>query len=237
MIEDALAARGLIPDIDDEGLGAAHERCPAVQRSVIKNAVAFAYALAQEPAETVSEIRRFGHVERRLDVGRLDWALFAVDLRRFPVTAVAAAMVQALVARVETLAVHLRGPIPDAFLVTCDVLSVDQIFTGEPGPLVACLAAAGSGAVVDLAGLDLDFPRVLRPDPADYGVRVELPDSDCVQAYRAVTADTASRPRPYIVYGGEPGSAPVVMDERLLGCFVWDVITPASFRRATFSFS
>lgn len=237
MIEDLLAEKGIIPDIDDDRLGAAYDSCPAVHKSVLKNAVAFAYALAQDGMEPVAETMRFGHVEREVSWERLDWVLFAVDLRRFPVTAVVSAMVQALVAKVETLVVHVRGPLPDIFLFGCDFLSVDQIFTGDPAALLRVLAEVGPGRVIDLAGLDLEYPGVVRPLPADYGVRVELPDSEFVQAYHAVTAETLPQPRPYIVYGGEPGAAPVVMAERFLGCWIWDVISPRTFRRATSYFS
>lgn len=226
-----------MPDIDDEALGAAYESCPAMHKSIIKNAVGFAYALAQTGMEPVSEIRRFSHVERSVTSERLDWAFFAVDLRRFPLTAVFSAMVQAVVAKVETVVVHVSGPVTEPFLFGCDFLSVDQIFTVDPQSLLPVLASAGQGLVVDLAGLDLDFPRVVRPDPSMYGVLVQAPDSDVLAAYRAVTADAQSRPHAYIAYGGESGSAPVVMAERFLGCWVWDVITPATFRHTTFSYA
>ncbi len=233
MIEDILAQNGLAPDIDDAALGTAYDSCPAMHKSIIKNAVGFAYALAQTGMEPVSETRRFGHVERTVLDTRLDWALFTVDSRRFPLTAVFSAMVQALVARVGILVVHVAGPVTEPFLFGCDFLSVDQIFTGEPHRLLAVLAEAGPGLVVDLAGLEVDFPRVVRPEADRYGVRVQIPDSEYVAAYRAVTADAQARPHAYIAYGGEPGSAPVVMAEGFLGCWVWDVITPATFRHTT----
>lgn len=236
MIEDILAQHGLVSDIDDDTLGAAYESCPAIQKSVIKNAVSFAYALAQDAGEPVSETRRFSHVERRVVQERLDWAFFAVDLRHFPLTAICSAMVLSLAAKVETVLVHVTGSIPEAFLCGCDLLSVDQIFTKNPAPVLDVLLSAGQGVVVDLAGLELDASRVLRPDPDQYGVVIQVPDSEYVQAYRALTAETLPRSRPYIAYGGESGSAPVVMAERFLGCWVWDVLSPATFRRTTSMF-
>lgn len=237
MIEELLAENGLVPDIDDDAFGAAYERCPAVQRSVLKNAVAFAYALAQNGVEPVMRATRHGHVEQVLRCGRLDWAFFAADLRRFPLPALFSAMVQALVAKVETLVVHVSGPVTDPLLFGCDFLSAHQVFTGDPAPVLGLLAANGQGACVDLAGINPGLSRVLRPDPAAYGVEIRLPDSPHVQAYRAVTAEVATQGRPYISYGGEPGCAPVVMAERLLGCWVWDAITPDTFRSRTLTFS
>lgn len=236
MIEELLADNGFAPDIDDDALGGAYDRCPAVHKSVIKNAVAFAWALAQEGSEPVTETRRFAHVDRTVGRERLDWAFFAVDQRRFPLPAVFSAMVQALAARVESLVVHVSGPVTDALLFGCDLLSANQIFTREPGPLLRLLAGAGEGVCIDLAGLGLDYPRCVRPDPAGYGAALELPDSEYVRAYRAVTAELSAQGRPYIAYGGEPGAAPVVMAERFLGCWLWDVITPDTFRRTTTTF-
>ncbi|NLW82407.1 MAG: hypothetical protein GXY42_12170 [Desulfovibrionales bacterium] len=233
MIEDILAQKGVAPDIDDETLGAAYERCPAAQRSILKNAVAFAYALAQTGAEPVTATRRFSHVEQTVTSKRLGWAFFAVDQRCFPVTAILSAVVLALVAKVETVFVHVTGPLTDPLLCGFDLLSVDQIYTTDHRVLLEGLAAAGPGVAVDLAGLDLDFPRLVRPDPANYGVAVALPPSEHQRAYRAVTAVTTGQPRAFVAYGGEPGSAPVVMDERFLGCWVWDVITPETFRFTT----
>jgi hypothetical protein len=76
----------------------------------------------------------------------------------------------------------------------------------------------------------------VRPAPQAYGTVLELADSEYVQAYRTVTAETEVQGRPYIAYGGEAGSAPVVMAERFLGCWLWDVITPGTFRRTTTTF-
>ena len=233
MIEELLADNGFAPDIDDDALGGAYDRCPAVHKSVIKNAVAFAWALAQEGSEPVTETRRFAHVDRTVGHERLDWAFFAVDQRRFPLPAVFSAMVQALAARVDSLVVHVSGPVTDALLFGCDLLSANQIFTREPGPLLRLLAGAGEGVCIDLAGLGLDYHRCVRPDPAGYGAVVDLPDSEHVQAYLAVTAEHTAKGRPYISYGGEAGSAPVVMAERFLGCWLWDVITPRTFRRTS----
>lgn len=237
MIEDLLAENGLVPDIDDDAFGAAYERCPAVQRSVIKNAVSFAYALAQDGVEPVMQARRLGHVEQNVRCERLEWAFFAADLRRFPLPALFSAMVQALVAKVGTLVVHVSGPVTDPLLFGCDFLSVDQVFTADPEPVLKLLAASGQGICVDLAGAAPAYPRTLRPDPAAYGVEIRLPDSGYAQAYKAVTAEVAVQGRPYICYGGEPDCAPVVMAERLLGCWVWDVITPDTFRYRTSTFS
>ena len=237
VIEELLAENGLVPDIDDDAFGAAYERCPAVQRSVIKNAVAFAYALALAGIEPVIQARRLGHVEQSLRWERLEWAFFAADLRRFPLPALFSAMAQALVAKVQTLVVHVSGPVTDPLLFGCDFLSAHQVFTCDPGAVLKVLSAGGPGMCVDLAGAGLDYTRTLRPDPAAYGVEVRLPDSGYVQAYKAVTADIEVEGRPYISYGGEPGCAPVVMAERLLGCWVWDVITPDTFRSRTSTFS
>jgi len=231
VIEELLADNGFEPDIDDEALGGAYDSCPAVQKSVIKNAVAFAWALAQEGSEPVAETRRFAHVDRSVSWERLDWAFFAVDQRRFPLTAIFSAMVQALAARVDSLVVHVSGPVTDPLLFGCDLLSAQQLYTREPAPIVGLLAGAGDGVCIDLAGIALDHPRVVRPDPAAYGVALNLPDSEYVQAYRAVTAETAAQARPYIAYGGD--GAPVVMAERFLGCWLWDIITPRTFRRST----
>lgn len=236
MIEELLADNGFAPDIDDDALGGAYDRCPAVHKSVIKNAVAFAWALAQEGSEPVTETRHFAHVDRTVGHERLDWAFFAVDQRRFPLTAVFSAMVQALAARVDSLVVHVSGPVTDALLFGCDLLSANQIFTREPGPLLRLLAGAGEGVCVDLAGIAIDHHRVVRPDPQAYGTVLELADSEYVQAYRAVTAELSAQGRPYISYGGEVGAAPVVMAERFLGCWLWDVITPDTFRRTTTTF-
>lgn len=236
MIEELLADNGFAPDIDDDALGGAYDRCPAVHKSVIKNAVAFAWALAQEGSEPVTETRRFAHVDRTVGRERLDWAFFAVDQRRFPLPAVFSAMVQALAARVESLVIHVSGPVTDALLFGCDLLSANQIFTREPGPLLRLLAGAGEGVCIDLAGIPIAHHHVVRPDPEAYGTILNSPDSDYAQAYRAVTAETAVRGRPYIAYGGEPGAAPVVMAERFLGCWLWDVITPDTFRHTTTTF-
>lgn len=236
VIEDILAEHGLTPDIDDAALGAAYESCPVVHKSVIKNALAFAHALAQTGSEPVSETRRFGHVEQCVTHERLEWAFFAVDLRRFPLTAICSAMVLAVAAKVETVVVHVTGPVSEALLCGCDLLSVDQIFTHEPGPVLDAVQSGGHGVVVDLAGLDLRAPSLLRPDPDRYGVAIHLPDSDYVQAYRAVTVETLPRSQSYIAYGGEPGVAPVVMAERFLGCWPWDVLSVATFRRTTSMF-
>jgi len=237
VIEELLAENGLVPDIDDDAFGEAYERCPAVQRSVIKNAVGFAYALAQDGVEPVMQARRLGHVEQSVRCERLEWAFFAVDLRRFPLPAIFSAMVQALVAKVRTLVVHVSGPVSDPLLFGCDFLSAHQVFTTDPEPVLKILATSGQGICVDLAGTDLDYPRTLRPDPAAYGVEIRLPDSGYVQAYKAVTAEVTVQGRPYICYGGESGCAPVVMAERLLGCWVWDEITPDTFRYRTLNFS
>ncbi len=237
VIEDLLAQNGIVPDIDDERLGEAYERCPAVQKSVIKNGVSFAYALAQTGSEPVLQTRRFSHVEQSIDWKRLDWAFFAVDLRRFPLPAVFSAMVQALVAKVDTMLLHVSGPLTEPLLFGCDLLSVNQIFTGDPQSIMHLIGTEGQGICIDLAGLALDCPRMVRPDPASYGVAVQTPDSDYTQAYRAVTAEATVPSRPYISYGGEAGCAPVVMADRLLGCWVWDVITPHTFRHVSYTFS
>lgn len=237
MIEELLAENGFVPDIDDDAFGEAYERCPAVQKSVIKNAVSFAYALAQNGVEPVLQTRRLSHVEETLSCEALQWAFFTVDVRRFPLPAFFSAMVQALVAKVQGLVVHVNGPVTDPLLFGCDFLSVHQVFTTDPVPVLKLLSASGPGICVDLSGAAPDYLRILRPDPAAYGVEVRLPDSPFVQAYRAVTGDVSLRGRPYICYGGEPGCAPVVMSERLLGCWVWDDITPDTFRHRTFTFS
>lgn len=236
MIEELLADNGFEPDIDDEALGGAYDSCPAVQKSVIKNAVAFAWALAQEGSEPVAETRRFAHVDRSVSWERLDWAFFAVDQRRFPLTAIFSAMVQALAARVDSLVVHVSGPVTDPLLFGCDLLSAHQIFTRDPGPILGLMAGQGEGVCVDLAGVEFAYHRVVRPDPAGYGVVLNLPDSEYVQAYREVTALTAPQGRPYVAYGGAEGDTPVAMAERFLGCWQWDVITPDTFRRTTATF-
>ncbi len=237
MIEELLAENGFVADIDDDAFGEAYERCPPVQKSVIKNAVSFAYALAQNGAEPVMQTRRFGHVEHTLRCEPLQWAFFAVDVRRFPLSALFSAMVQALAAKVQDLVVHVSGPVTDPLLFGCDFLSAHQVFTSDHRPILKLLADAGPGACIDLAGLDLEYPRTLRPDPAGYGVELRLPDSPYAQAYKAVTAEAMTTGRPYISYGGEPETAPVVMAGRLLGCWVWDVIDPDTFRRHTSIYS
>jgi hypothetical protein len=237
VIEELLAENGFVPDIDDDAFGEAYERCPAVQKSVIKNAVSFAYALAQNGAEPVSQTRRFGHVEHTLRCEPLQWAFFTVDVRRFPLPAFFSAVVQALVAKVQGLVVHVSGPVTDPLLFGCDFLSAHQVFRSDPQPVVNLLAGSGPGICVDLAGLNLEYPRTLRPDPAGYGVELRLPDSAYSQAYKAVTAEVAVQGRSYIRYGDEPGHAPVVMAERLLGCWVWDVISPDTFRQYTSTYS
>jgi len=235
VIEELLAENGFEPDIDDDTLGAAYDRCPAVQKSVVKNAVAFAWALAQEEgSEPVSETRRFAHVDRTVSRERLDWAFFAVDQRLFPPTAIFSAMVQALAARVDSLVVHVSGPVTDPLLFGFDLLSAHLLFTREPEPVLDLLAAEGEGVVIDLAALGCGYHRVVRPDPAAYGVAVELPDSEFVQAYKAVTADTAAQARPFVSYGGQ--GAPVIMAERFLGCWPWDIISPQTFRRSSTMF-
>lgn len=233
MIEEKLASQGFVPDIDDERLGAAYERCPAIQKSIIKNAVAFAYALVQTGTEPVSDCRRLGHVERLVQSERLDWAFFAVDQRRFPPTAIFSAMVQALVAKVGVLVAHISGPVTEPLLFGFDLLSVDQLFIQNPQSILDALAASGRGVVVDLAGLELDFPRILRPDPTRYGVSMRMPESEYVTAHSEVTALTTPQANPYISYGGEIGDAPVVMAEDFLGCWPWDVLTPETFRYTT----
>ena len=182
MIEELLADRGFVPDVDDDAFGEAYDRCPAVRRSVIKNAVSFAYALAQNGVEPVLQTRRFGHVEHTQRCEPLRWAFFAVDVRRFPVTALFSAMVLALVAKVQDLVVHVSGPVTDPLLFGCDFLSAHQVFTSDHRPLVQLLASAGPGICIDLAGLELDFHHTLRLDPAAYGIQLQMPDSDFVQA-------------------------------------------------------
>lgn len=236
MIEEELTRHGFVPDIDDERLGEAYERCSAVRKSIIKNAVAFAYALAQTGGEPVSECRRFGHVERQVRHEPLDWAFFAVDQRRFPPTAIFSALVQALVAKVGVLVMHIEGPVTETLLFGCDLLSVDQLFTRDPQGILNVLKTSGRGLAVDLAGIGLDFPRILRPDPVRYGVAVRLPDSGYVSAYKEVAALTAPGAFPYIAYGGAEDGAPVVMEEKFLGCWPWDVLTPESFRHTTILF-
>ena len=237
VIEELLADNGFVPDIDDDAFGEAYDRCPAARKSVVKNAVSFAYALAQNGIEPVALTRRFGHVEHTQRCEPLRWAFFAVDVRRFPVTALFSAMVLALVAKVQDLVVHVSGPVTDPLLFGCDFLSAHQVFTSDHRPLVQLLASSGPGICIDLAGLDLDYPRTLCPDPAAYGIQLRLPDSGLVQAYKDVVAEVAVQGRPYISYGGEPGCAPVVMAERLLGCWVWDVMGPDTFRHCTSTFS
>lgn len=144
---------------------------------------------------------------------------------------------QALVAKAQGLVVHVSGPVTDPLLFGCDFLSAHQVFRSDPQPMVNLLAGSGPGICVDLAGLNLEYSRMLRPDPAGYGVELRLPDSPYAQAYKVVTAEVATTGRPYISYGGEPESAPVVMAERLLGCWVWDVICPDTFRQYTSSYS
>lgn len=233
MVEEQLVEQGFPPDIDDERLGAAYERCPTVQKSIIKNAAAFAYALAQAGVEPVSDCRRLGHVERLVQSERLDWAFFAMDQRRFPATAIVSALVQAVTAKVGVLAAHISGPVTDPLLFGLDLLSVDQIFIRNPQGVLNVLAASGWGLVVDLAGLELHFPRIVRPDPARYGIIVRMPESEYVAAHAEITALTAPRTVPYISYGGNPGDAPVVMGEDFLGCWPWDVLTPETFRHTT----
>lgn len=237
MIEETLARHGMIPDIEDERFGEAYDTCPAIQKSLIKNAISFAYALAQTGMEPVVETRRVGHLEQTVCQERLDWAFFSVDLRRFPVTAVFSAIVQALVARIESLVVHVSGPVTETFLVGCDLLSVHQVFTGSADAILDVLRSEGQGICIDLAGQGLDFPRIVRPDPAGYGVAVHLPDSEYVHAYNIVTAETSAQSRPYLSYGGAAGSAPVVMAGNLLGCWLWDCISPSTFRITTHTFS
>jgi len=237
VIEELLADNGFVPDIDDDAFGEAYDHCPAARKSVVKNAVSFAYALSQNGIEPVSQTRRFGHVEHRQRCEPLRWAFFAVDVRRFPVTALFSAMVLALVAKVQDLVVHVSGPVTDPLLFGCDFLSAHQVFTSDHRPLVQLLASSGPGICIDLAGLDLGYPRTLCPDPAAYGTQLRLPDSGLVQAYKDVVADVAVQGRPYISYGGEAGCAPVVMAERLLGCWVWDVMGLDTFRHCTSTFS
>ncbi len=237
VIEELLAENGILPDIDDAMFGEAYDRCPAVQKSLIKNAVSFAYALNQRGIEPVTSTLRLGHVEQTVCHERLDWAFFAVDLRRFPIQAVFSAMVQALVAKVENVVVHVSGPVTEPFLFGCDFVSVQQVHTQAPERILELLASAGQGVCIDLAGLRLDCPRLLRPDPASYGVELLVSDSEYAAAYRAITAELRMQARTYISYGGEAGSAPVVMAERLLGCWAWDVITPDTFRRVSSTFS
>lgn len=237
VIEDVLADNGFVPDIDDETFGEAYERCPAVQRSVIKNGISFAYAVSQTGSEPVMDVRRFSRVERVMSGAPLDWALFAVDVRRFPVQALFSAVVQALVARVGTLVVHVTGPVTDALLFGLDFVSVHDVYTGDAAAILDTLKGAGKGVCVDLAGLGLDCPRRVAPDPAGYGVEMLLDASEYVEAYRAVTAETANGARIFLSYGGESGTAPVVMAPNLLGCWCWDVIDVQTFRRISLSFS
>lgn len=237
MIEDLLARKGLLPDIDDRQLAAVYERLGSVEKSLVKNAVSFAYALAQNGVEPVSQSRRCAHVQETRSTTRLDWALFTMDVRRFSVGALFSAVVLALVARVENVLLHVSGPVIDALLFGCDLLSVDQIFTADPRLLVEALREAGPGVCLDLAGLDLGLPRVICPDPADYGLAVRLKKSVPLTAYAAMNALTKPQTPAYLVYGGKAGAAPVVMTEDFLGCFVWDILDVDSFRHCSLSFS
>lgn len=237
MIEDILVEHGLVPDIDDNALGAAYEACPPEQRAMIKNGIAFAYAVAREEGEMLAATRETEHVRHETHSAPLDWAFFAVDQRVFALPALFSAMTLALTAKVGTVVVHVGGPVTDPFLVGCDVLAVDQLFIRSPQRIVDVLRASGRGIVVDLAGLDLSCPSCVRPDPSRYGVTVRVADTRFADVYRAVTALTRPQTETYLVYGEPSGDAPVVLHERFLGCWLWDVLTCHTFRHVTHRFS
>jgi hypothetical protein len=237
MIEDNLAQAGLLPDIHDELLAQAYEICPALHKSILKNAVSFTYAVAQRGPELVARTQILGHVREIVQSQPLSWAFFCVDLSRFSLPAIFSAMTLSLVAKVETIVVHVTGQVSDYFLFGCDLLSVDQIFTGSPQAILNVLSQDQKGVVIDLAGLNLDFAPTFCPDPLNYGVVMDLPQSAQVQAYLEVTAPVQVQGRPYISYGGQPESAPLVMAEEFLGCWVWDILSLHTFRhiRTTYS--
>lgn len=235
--EEILEQHGLVPDIDDNTLGVAYESCPAVQRSLLKNALAFAHVVAQAEVEPLAQSCRLGHFTQNLTHSRLDWAFFAVDVRCFPVTAIATAFTLALAAKVKSVVVHVSGPVSTGLLCACDLLSLEQIFVQDPLSLVSALQTSGPGVFVDLARLSLPVPRVLQPNPEHYGVRLLASESEYSTAYRSLTTETLPQPFPYIAYGGNAGDAPVVMAERLLGCWLWDVLSPSTFYRTTSIFT
>lgn len=238
MVDEYLQGAGLVPDIDDVTLGGAYEACPAVERSLIKNCISFTYALHQTGREVQSVSERFSHVGRTVNSDRLDWAFFAVDERIFPLPAVFSAMVLALVAKVETLVVYVRGPLSRSFLVGCDLLSIQQIYTSRAEQLVSTLEHVGRGVVVDLAGLELSPTMMIRPRPENYGVAVDLPENEFVAAYRTLTEHFVPTARhTYLCYGGKEGSAPVIMADQFLGCWQWDSISYDSFRAVSTIFS
>lgn len=237
MIEDLLAQAGLVPDIVDDQLAQAYETCPAPHKSIIKNAVSFTYALAQNQPEPITTIQALGHVRETLTCEPMDWAFFCIDLSRFPLPAIFSALTLGLVAKVEAIVIHVTGQISDYFLFGCDLLSVDQIFTGSPQAILRILSGAGRGVIIDLAGLNLDYRSVVCPDPNRYGVIIDLPESELVQAYRAVSALVRIQSRPYICYGRQAESTPIVMAEQFLGCWVWDVLSLSTFRHTLASYS
>jgi hypothetical protein len=224
-----LADNGFTPDIDDDALARPTTAAPAVNKSLIKERVAFAWALAQEGSEPVSETRRFAHVEPHRRPRPPGLGLFRPwTCGGFPPTAVSLAMVQALTARVESLVVHVGGPSRTRCCFGCDLLSAGQIFTREPGPILSLLAGAGEGVCVDLAASASTTtassvpirPPTACPEPAP----VRVP-----QAYRDVTAETAPQARPYIAYAARRRGARG-HGRTLPGCWPWDVITPDTFR-------
>lgn len=237
MIEDLLAQAGLVPDIDDSQLAEAYETCSAQHKSIIKNAVSFTYALAQKKPEPVTTTQILGHVRETVSSEPLDWALFCVDLSRFPLPAIFSAMTMALVAKVDTLIIHVTGQVSEYFLFGCDLLSIDQIFTGAPQGLLNILSEAGRGVVIDLAGLNLEHRVTICPDPTAYGMNMDVPKSSLTQAYLEIIAPLQVKAKPYISYGGQAQSAPIVMAEQFLGCWVWDVLSLASFRHTLTNYS
>ena len=87
MIEELLAENGILPDIDDAMFGEAYDRCPAVQKSLIKNAVSFAYALNQWSALTYYTENGWIEVDnniaenalRLVSLGRKNFLFFGSD--------------------------------------------------------------------------------------------------------------------------------------------------------------
>lgn len=243
MQEDILLSSGFIP-VDDERIGLGYETCPLHYKSLIKNAVSFAYALAPKDIEPVECQRQISHVREHSRTSRCDWALFILDEQRFPVPAMLSALVPALVAKVDTLIVASVAPCSPALFFGLDVLGVDQIFeTHSPDELASCLVAHRPGVILNFSDQPLAAHRHAHSfAPQHYPCTAQVAlSTELLAAYHDLFASAHTTPdQPvYLAYidsllTHQPRYS---LSAPLLGCWIWDNISPDTFRFVHTNFS
>lgn len=233
---------GLAPHVTDADLAQAYEDTPAPEKGVIKNAVAMAHALTRGWAMASERTVHLGSAVLKESARPAAFAVFLYHPECFPLPALASAITLALVARVPHVAVVAPVPWDRAFLFACDFLSVPWVYSTDVdvSALVAALAVAGDGVVVDLgAG---GFPTPLAFAPEDYAVVDTLGPSPQTDAYARILGglrrtDPGQRPGWYVAYSEEEVRARFVLPPRLLGGWPWDRLGPEDFLVRTSIFS